>query len=271
MRQARDYGILVCIFVGWMCGELPARADYITAQLNGNSIYQIIHPGDDVTINSGNGNTPSIPYYPGEMNWTAKGTNNPAWLTNPFTTFCIELTQDVSPGNTYTYKLVQLQDAPNPGTSQNGNGSGMGIDKADKIRQLWYADYNSIGSDGVKAAAFQLAIWKIEYDWTSSSIPASLFTSGNFRASESDLSTGHSDAITQATSWLTSIWSDTNAPMQSGLLAMSNPHAQDQIIQDAVLPVPPSLHLAGIGCILACAYGLRRRWLGMATTLPMLP
>ncbi len=250
---------------------VPVRADYITAQLDSGSIEQVIHPGDAVTINTGNGSSPSISYYPGEMNWTAKGSGNPAWLTDKFTTFCIELTQDVSPGNTYEYQLVQLQDAPNPGTSQNGNGSGMGNGKADKIRQLWYADYNSIGSDGVKAAAFQLAIWKIEYDWTNSPIPSSLFSSGNFQASESDSPSGGTDAITQATTWLTSIWSDSSALKQTGLLAMSSSNAQDQIIQDAVLPVPPSLHLAGIGCILACAYGLRRRWLGMATTVPMLP
>ena len=57
----------------------------------------------------------------------------------------------------------------------------MGATKADKIEELWGAFYGSIGTDGTKGAAFQLAIWKIEYDWGSTS--SSDFTKGNFQAS----------------------------------------------------------------------------------------
>lgn len=252
------------------------RADfYITGKLAGgfSGPGQALNPGAEVEINYGNGKAPSLDYYPGEVNWTMKGTNASGMppVGSSFQTFCIELTQDVSPGNTYTYNLVDLADAPSPGSSQTGGSGGMGQEKANAIAALWAADYGSIANApsihqaDINAAALQLAIWKIEYDWGSSN---EAFNSGNFRASAIRGEPNSAAAITQAESWLNSLgWNDNNLPNETSLIALSSNTAQDQVMPlpltpahlPAPAPAPPSFCLAGIGGLVLIVYGYWRR------------
>ena len=117
---------------------------------------------------------------------------------------------------------------------------------------------HDIGNNGTKAAAFQLAIWKIESDWGDnyaldfSSNP----TNGplnNFQAS------GNSAATDQAVTWLTDLENHTYD--RAGLVALTNDRYQDQV---AAVPVPPSILLAGSGilCLFGCGW-VRRRERGL--------
>jgi hypothetical protein len=190
------------------------RADYTTGELhdiNGHGLYGgILSPGAGVTINLGNGSSPSVAYYPGVVNWTVAtppaGKPNASWVPpvgGSFTTFCIELSQDINPGKVYTYQLTALAYAPSPGTAPaqaNPPHAGMGTIKANAIEELWGQDYSSIATNSTNAAAFQLAIWKIEYDWGTADFDS--FGAGNFQA------TGNSAVLAQAKAWL-------DAPEQS--------------------------------------------------------
>jgi hypothetical protein len=234
--------VAALVVIALLCAGRPAQAGTITAQLNGTGLDGIINPGADVTINVGNGSTPNVAYHPGVVNWTLISNNSSLPFASHFTTFCIELTQDISPGNPYTYTLTDLANAPKPGTSQTGNGNGMGATKATEISELWAKYYSSIGTSGTNAAAFQLAIWKIEYDWNN--LPAQgtdFFTSGNFQAS------GNAPVTQLATTWLTYLEQHPNLPQAVGLVALTSPGSQDQVTQ--VLPAPPGLCLAGAGAL----------------------
>ena len=252
----------------------PAGADFnttVTATLDGSNT---LSPSEAVEINLGGGNTPgtspSLNYTPGAVNWTQGGNPNQqnTLLPTDFTTFCIELTQDISPGSTYTYNLTALQDAPNPGTANTGGKGGMGAAKATEIAYLWGTFHSSIGTSGDKAddnaAAFQLAIWKIEYDWGDSSLDAStvFFTSGNFQASSLN---GDADPINTAISWLQQLENGKNLTFDNNLVALTSSSYQDQVTEVATnpfantVPVPSTLYLIGAGGLCLFGYGFMRR------------
>lgn len=130
----------------------------------------------------------------------------------------------------------------------------MGDAKATAIAQLWGNYYNSI-VDGNTAAAFQLAIWKIEYDWGDKNYDT--FSAGNFRAS------GNSTATTDAEQWIQYVYNNPGLLQAANLWALSNPNIQDQITQldggdPVAAPVPPTFLLGGVGCLSLLAYA----WLG---------
>ncbi len=255
----------------WFGASASGRADYITGELhdiNGQGLYGgILSPGAPVTINLGDGSSPSIAYYPGVVNWTVEpapaGKPNVAWLPavgGGFTTFCIELTQDISPGRVFTYQLTSLADAPSPGTAPaqaNPPQAGMGTIKAGAIEELWGQDHASIGTNSIQGAAFQLAIWKIEYDWGTTAFDS--FNAGNFQA------TGNSTAITQAKSWLDSLKDNPSAATPANLTALTDPFIQDQVMEipgganpHLAVPVPPSLFLALSGVFTLLAFARRQ-------------
>ena len=245
-------------FKGWLLASAlvvffliaaPAQAGFVTASLDTTNT---LAPSAPVTINYGDGKTPSLNYTPGEVNWTLSSNTSNIVLPTHFVTFCIELGQDISTGTPYQYSVVTVDKAPQPGSSQTGNGNGMGTYKAGEIAKLWGAYYSSIGNSGDMAAGMQLAMWKIEYDWSSSSQSTS-FSSGNFQATDTS-----NNAITDATNMLKYVIAHDNTLQGApNLWALSSGNAQDQIVQ--ALPVPSSAWLAGIGALCLLAYGYFRR------------
>src|SRR5262249_53489016 len=109
-----------------------------------------------------------------------------------------------------------------------------------------YSDHLSAND----AAAFQLAIWKIEYDGIGSTI--SDFKDGNFRAD------GPNAVIDQAILWfndvVTGVFSEATAA--TDLFALTNPCVQDQLVH---APEPSSLCLGIVGAVAVAATWYRRR------------
>jgi hypothetical protein len=218
-----------------------------------------------ININTGDPSSSFFSYgYAGYIPWTQAAGSDPAFgpVGHVFTTFCIELTQDVGIGGNYTFTTDSLKNAPNPGTSQSQvtpGTVGMGTAKADAIGRLWNGFYSQSMSLP-NAAAFQLAIWRIEYDWGSSTLED--FTTGNFRANSSN--TDGNAAITQAQVLLGHVINNdygytVGAP---NLVALTGACIQDQVSQT---PEPTSLCLSVIGGLALSIVGYHRRKSGTAS------
>lgn len=189
----------------------------------------------------------------GLFNWT--GTmSNPAGLQGNYLAFCIELTQNVAPGNSYTYDMAPLELAPQPGTSVTP----MGGAKASALRELFGRFYSpSFGSDingpGIsaeEAAAMQLSIWEIVYETTPSGGPG---PGAAFGLSFDILSgnvffSGNATVLGLATTFLSAL--DGTGPQAVDLYALVSDDHQDMIV-----PGPGALALLG----LAGAATARRR------------
>jgi hypothetical protein len=215
-------------------------------------------------INDGTGTPATIVYgRAGYSNWdqtpTGPGTNS-SELPNNFRSFCIELTpvgKDIINGGTYTFTIASLESAP---VKDAAGGTGMGSDRADAIRRLFHGAYND-NLSLVDAAAFQLAIWRLEYDYDGSMTAAQIkdFNSGNFRAVSYASTQGLSDqSIAQAQTWLEAVLlkSGDFATPDFGVVALTNPDRQDQVTRT---PEPASLTLGAIGLGAMFVYRTYRR------------
>jgi hypothetical protein len=263
------HAVLGILFVAGSCRAGNVSVNLIAPLNNGTPT---------VSINYGDGSMPSFAYsYIGAISWTQ---NNPvnSVIGSPFYTFCIEINQDVYIGSSNNvYSLTNLAAAPIPGPVPNnssGSSTGMGAGPADAITRLWHGFYGNSptamngtsATDLVNAAAFQLALWRLEYDWNSyasGGYALTDFSHGNFRA------TNPSAVISLAQTLLSDVLSDTGNYGSSGglqLVALTSPTLQDQVtIENSVGRVPPdapepsSLLLAFIGGATVLLCGYRRR------------
>lgn len=243
-----------------------ASAGTINATLTGVGLNQIVtarYNGTDYAV------------YAGQLNWSTSDST----LGPTFQTFCIEFTQDVYIGSSYTYStLSDIGMAPYPyvaptGTIAGGmstvDGLGTTRDKETLIRQLWGQYYNSthdgiaIGAytDSIETAAFQVAIWKILYETSTNAADQTSLTSGSFELNNGGL------VAAEASNYLTWLLNNPDAGMAVGFTALSSPTAQDQLyfggttsrLQTPSVPVPSSA-IAGSGLLAALGFKrLRRR------------
>lgn len=230
-------------------------AGTITAQLDSVSNYNVV----SININDGNAANSFMTYgFAGYVNWSQTPANNNPGIPNHFSTFCIELTQNVYFGGTYTYNLTALELAPTPGSPQTGQPDGMGTLKANAIRTLWGSAYSSNMSQ-IDAAAFQLAVWRLEYDWDGKKTINQMkdFTTGNFLANGANAD--GSAAVTAAQLLVTHVLDGTFTTMETNLVALTSDQFQDQI---TVTPEPASVTLGlvgGVGLILGRRFVRRKK------------
>ena len=169
----------------------------------------------------------------GQLKFTLSATaSTPAGFpTGSLILFCTELTQYAADG---TFDISALDTAPTSGP--------MGSSAADAIRELYaIADPAQFGSSNKDAAAFQIAVWELAYDYDGTNGSKS-FGAGAVRVS------APADVLTQANTWLSSV--DGFGPRTS-LKALTHSSKQDQII---VVPLPGTVALglaglAGVGVV----------------------
>ncbi|MBX3379853.1 MAG: hypothetical protein KF805_07140 [Phycisphaeraceae bacterium] len=169
----------------------------------------------------------------GSMNWTRDNVTpgSYAGLQGNFSTFCIEVTQYVAFGGTYTYDVTPTPDAPTPDINFN---LPMGNAKASMLSEL-FGRYRSGLASNSDFGAFQMSVWEIVYENLDNGLDVN---TGLFRIQ------GAATEQALANTWLSSL--DGTGPMMGGLFALSNREVQDQIV-----PGPGSLALAGVGGVLA--------------------
>jgi len=181
--------------------------------------------------------------------------------------YCVQIFESVSPGNTYAYNEVSINDVPDypPGPGP------MGALRGALMRNLYARFYNQVedGTDTTKCAAFALLVWEISHEnfngagATATDVlnsGAINVTLGAFQASISgsdNYITGVPQglAVSQAQSWIASMVADSANLRGRGIYGLTNPTAQDHI--GVTVPVPAPAILAGLGLVGAVS-GRRR-------------
>jgi hypothetical protein len=179
----------------------------------------------------------------GVFNWTRTGGTHGVEIAVDFDSFCIELTQSVGFGSSYTMEVIPVETGPLPGSPETGGLAGMGLDKADDLAKFWHSFYEDALLSADNAAAFQTAVWEIVYD------DGNDLASGAFQAQRDGNGAFKDSFVNTSVSWLSSL------PELAGraqLVALSSATLQDQV---TVVPEPAALSALALSALA----GLRRR------------
>jgi len=224
-------GISALAIICGMMAASAAQASSISVKLNSPAVSPGISSGLKVTFTGGSQSTVNT----GEINWKVTASSTTGYnVGDTFSTFCIQGEQSVTSGQTYTYNVVSLDSTGIP----NG-GSDAGVLDSTAALQI-QGLVNSYFSDaGVAysgydanqtAAAFQLAVWEIEYD---GGYGKETFTNGgstNFLTAGLLEATGTGSealgTVTLANYWLNHFTAATSVTS----LALVSGGAQDQLI-----------------------------------------
>lgn len=207
------------------CMTAVSSGDIIQAR------FDSVSPSQSVKYSTNGGDNYSTTTA-GSFNWTRMGGDYAGpGADGSFLSYCIELSQHISYGQTYSYETRALEASPQPG-------AGMGIARANLLRELWGRFHDGVTSNST-AAAFQLAVWEISHD------------DGLSLSSGSTTFQNLGSYFGVAQDWLDSL--DGTGPM-ADLLVMSHSSKQDQVFE---IPNPASaamLMMAGV-----CGAATRRR------------
>jgi hypothetical protein len=232
----------ICCLVAIAGASAAAMAD--TVQLR----FDNVGAGRNVRMSIG---TTSFNCFAGQLihNFSG-GTGAASGLTGDMITFCSDLTQEVTrTGATYT--LTGIQNLP-----QTIGFGPMGDAKKQAIYDMYSAaSGQQMGTNADMAAAFQLAIWEVIYDYNGNASSLNL-TSGQLRAGSTTGGALSSGILSDASFLFGAI--GRNAA-QTGLLGLSNGLFQDQILQTVQLVPLPLASLAGLLGLGVVAYVKRRR------------
>jgi hypothetical protein len=266
--KIKHVGIGALAVVCGMMATSAAQAESISAQLATPTLSPGLTSGLYVTFVGG---TPTSQVNTGQINWKVTATDNTDYTVGEkFSTYCIQGEQYVTTGQTYNYSIVGLGS-----TGQPEGGTDAGVLDSTAAMQIqglvnsYFADAGVVDGSydaNQTAAAFQLAIWEIEYDGGSG---GETFTSGgstNFFGSGDGLvrATGvgseASGAVTLANYWLNHF---TKATAVSSLALVSG-NAQDQLIcnvpsgsgQQSSVPLPAAFPAGA--ALLAGMFGARK-------------
>jgi hypothetical protein len=246
--KIRKVGISAMALVAAVAMASAAEASSVTLSLPGD-INQAVDPGVKGGLNVNFMGSTYNGAYVGQINWTVTSSTDPMFTANQkLGTYCIQGLQDVYTGSSYTYNVVGL-------TSVNlplGGGDAGVLDSVAASQIQGFADsYFAMAGTSVggytaneTSAAFQLAIWEIEYDGGQGgeSFPQSAgfnyFSQGNLSAVGTN---GEGiDAIALANTWLNGF----SAARNVNSLALVSDGAQDQFVyQPGGGSTPPTVPL----------------------------
>ncbi len=212
-----------CGSLATLCGIVAAAGLASSAQAIGVKLVEVT-PRSTVSISNDGG--AHFHNYTAGLDQFQGVPGNPLALRAGFTGFCIDFTQSISVGHTYTdYAITPVESAGLPP---------MGSVAANRIEELWGRHFNSLHTS-TDYAAFQCSIWEILYDSGTS------LSSGSFQM-------GSGSVRTLSQSWLGEL--NGVGTKATGLYALASATHQDMIV-----PTPGSAALV-IG---GMAVGLTRR------------
>lgn len=167
----------------------------------------------------------------GAFDWNVTGHSGSSVLDglSSLLTWCVELTQGVSKGSSYTYDVVE-----------NVTDSWV-----NQVERLYTANQSAIGTN-VGAAAMQMAIWEL----THAGGDNGNVTSGDIKTKAKGNTSVYNQAATLANSWLSNLASDTAVGWK--VVKLTNDRAQDQVTFQQVLATP----LPGAALLFLSALGL---------------
>ena len=214
-----------CAIAGALALSAPASGTTL------NNMHWLVPPGGESYTISWAGHTPVV-------NPAATGGFTGSFGGNPIVFWCFDLLHTFSLGGSYNYSAIQ-----------------MGGNLATQLSEL-YNVANANGGYGTLdgSAAFQLAIWNLEYD------SDLLVNAGNFSVS------GGANAINLANAWLAQLSNPLYAtPVNNVYNLNSNERPQTQNfitfsnVPSQLVPEPPMLPLVVTVAGLAVLVQIRRR------------
>lgn len=221
-----------------------AHADTVTMQFVGVGSARVVR----ATIGS-----TSVNCYAGQLLHTFSNGNGAASVLNNSTrvTFCTDLTQEVTSGGA-TYTVAPIANLP-----QSSGWPNMGATRAQGVYDLYAAaagQQNASNADADFAAAFQIALWEIAYDYNGSVSSLNL-GAGNVRICNTNGNALSGTLLADVNLLFSQIGAHV---AQQGLIGLASDCAQDQIVQIQAVPLPAALPtgLAGLGL----AAVIRRRF-----------
>lgn len=197
-----------------------------------------------------NGNTLNV--FAGQLRHTGSGGNGVLTPLNGamFVTFCADASQYVQNGEVpMSYTSTAISNLP-----QSPGYDPMGAVKAQAIYDVYAAAAGAQvvgGANSDFAAAFQIALWEIVYDYTGAE--TSLNTNGGLMRVKTSSGQNLSGAILNyLNGFFTAV--NTTTATQTGLIGLATLQGQDQIV---LIPLP-SAALIGLGGLGLVAFARRR-------------
>ena len=232
LRQAITAGSLASLMA---LSAADASAATVTAKFTGlglgGSVNRIIDNSTTGTTGTQSGITSAL------FNFQRTGGDFAgtllAGVSDNFLTICIEPQDTISIGSGYTFMVEDLSDGAE-------NIGGMGVTKANRIRELLFGVNPFAFTTNTEGSALQIAIWEIVRETDSTPL---------------DVSTGHTrfsnaapaGALAQAQSWLNTYVNDGEDPGQraNNVLALVSDTNQD-VLAFVSVPAPGVLPLFGL-------------------------
>ena len=212
---------VTAIVLAGLSGSGAAQAGTVTATFTYDHLSNI-----DITASGGiyNGGVNTVSFHWTRTDAPGAGVDSTVPLT--FDTYCVDLSQTVSPSNAYTFDAIPIASA------------GYTPTQMDLIRTLWATSKSTV-TDATQAAAFQAALWELVYD-TNNDI-----TTGTFKLNSPN------SVITAATAMLTTALAMRGEVQLPSLVVLRSDRAQDQICETPNVPTPGATALAAFGLLLA--------------------